>query len=149
MDAPLISLLFMLGFVGLGVLYTLTLQNTLNVISPANRQMNPGMVWLIFIPIFNFIWQFVIVYKLSNSINKELITRQEEAKVFRPTFGVGFIASVSWAAIFILNLLMKNAVGSIMGGLFGLIAMISFIIYWAKVAHYKRKIKALQLTTPS
>jgi len=38
-----------------GIFFLLTLQNTLKVISPENRKMQPSNVWLMFIPLFNII----------------------------------------------------------------------------------------------
>lgn len=53
------------------VLFLLTLQNILKVISQENRRMPPGNVWLLFVPFFNFIWQFIVVDKIARSIAAE------------------------------------------------------------------------------
>ena len=47
------------------IFYLLTLQKALNRCSPECRAMNPGMVWLMLIPLFNVVWQFFIVINLA------------------------------------------------------------------------------------
>ncbi len=45
------------------VFYCLSLQKALNRCSPECRAMNPGMVWLMFIPLFNLVWHFFVVHQ--------------------------------------------------------------------------------------
>ena len=47
------------------IFFLLALQKTLKVISPENRKMPPGNVWLMFIPIFNIFWQFIMAGRLQ------------------------------------------------------------------------------------
>src|SRR5436305_8624230 len=76
------GVLSVLGFVCLGVLVTvalfavqifflLTLSRCFKEISPRNRQMEPGQVWLCLIPVFGFIWFIMLVLKLSDSLRDE------------------------------------------------------------------------------
>ena len=53
------------------VFYVLTLQKALNRCSPECRAMNPPMVWLLFIPLFNVIWHFMVVMNLAKSLGAE------------------------------------------------------------------------------
>jgi uncharacterized protein len=57
------------------VLTSLTLQKALKLCSPESRTMNPRYVWLIFIPIFNFVWQFIVVLRVSSSLGNEFALR--------------------------------------------------------------------------
>ena len=57
------------------IFYLLTLQKTLNRCSPECRAMNPGMVWLMLIPLFNVVWQFFVVIKIAKSLGAEFQKR--------------------------------------------------------------------------
>jgi hypothetical protein len=68
------------GIIGLGMLvflvfYLLAMQNALNQVSPRNRDMEPGMVFLGLIPCFNLVWLFFIVSRVASSLEKEYDSR--------------------------------------------------------------------------
>ena len=50
------------------IFYLLTLQKALNRCSPESRAMQPGMVWLLLIPLFNLVWQFFVVINIAKSL---------------------------------------------------------------------------------
>jgi hypothetical protein len=110
--------------------------------------MEPSMVWLIFIPVFNFIWQFIIVSKLSESIAEQYRNTGNDTPEFRPTYGVGMIASTTWALSFAISILNSNlTILKIIQGILSMAAFISWIVYWIKVANYKKRLQALPQTT--
>ncbi len=45
----------------------------MNIISEENRKMNPSHVWFMLIPIFNIVWQFIMVSRIAESIGEECI----------------------------------------------------------------------------
>jgi hypothetical protein len=55
----------------LQILFLLNLHRTLNEVRERNREMQPGLVWLNLIPLFNIVWTIITVKKVSNSIEKE------------------------------------------------------------------------------
>ncbi|MDO8301736.1 MAG: hypothetical protein Q7T18_00690 [Sedimentisphaerales bacterium] len=59
--------------VGLAVtiFFILTLQKALNRCSPENRAMQPGMIWLLLIPLFNIVWIFFVVLNMAKSLGAE------------------------------------------------------------------------------
>ena len=57
------------------IFYLLTLQKALNRCSPECRAMNPGMVWLMLIPLFNMVWHFFIVMNMAKSLGCEFQKR--------------------------------------------------------------------------
>jgi len=59
----------------IGVLFLLHLQGLLKAIAPVNRRMEPGMVWLLFIPLFNIVWIFIVVDRIAQSIGAEYTSR--------------------------------------------------------------------------
>jgi len=50
----------------IAIFYLLTLQKALSRVSPRNRLMEPGMVWLSLIPLFNIIWAFFIATRIPD-----------------------------------------------------------------------------------
>lgn len=133
--------LFLFGFIVLAVallvaiFYLLTLQNTLKAISPQNRKMEPGMVWLLLIPLFNMVWQFIVVNRLSASIESEYTSRGLPCKS-RPTYNIG----LAFAVLNCVNVVsywstpLRNLVG---------LAIICWIIYWVQVNDYKKELQRM------
>ena len=114
-----------------GVLFLLTLQNTLKAISPENRMMPPSNVWLMFIPLFNIVWQFIMVDKIAQSIAAECARLNIPAKDAKPTYNNG----LAWNICNILSFI------PLIGGL---AALVTFILYWVKVNEFKILIIANQ-----
>jgi hypothetical protein len=114
------------------VFYLITLQKTLEAISPENRKMAPGQVWLLFIPLFNLIWQFIVVNSIADSIAAECRKLNITTNEARPTAGIGIAKCV------------LSVCGLIpyLGSLCSVASIICWIIYWVKVAEYKNQIIA-------
>ena len=129
------SLFFLVLFLIPGIFFLLTLQNTLKAISDENRRMPPANVWLLFIPLFNIVWQFIVVDKIAQSIAAECARLNLPVKEDKPTYGIG----LAW------NICNCISIIPIVGGL---AALITFIIYWVKVAEYKKLIKSNQDNFP-
>ena len=72
-------LLVMLISIGImlipAIFYMLTLQKALQRCSAESRTTEPGTVWLLFIPLFNIVWQFILVIKISESLHNEFTKR--------------------------------------------------------------------------
>ena len=123
--------LFLALFLLPGIFFLLTLQNTLKSISEENRKMPPSNVWLMLIPVFNLVWQFIMVDKIAQSIGAECARLNIPVKDPKPTYNIGLVWNI---CIFL----------SIIPILGGLAALITFILYWVKVAEFKKLILANQ-----
>jgi len=109
------------------LLFLLTIQRTLKAIAPESRDMSPGTVWLMLIPFLNIIWQFIMVDGVAKSLRNECARLQIPTRESKPTFGAG----LAWCICNILSII----------PLFGpLAALVTFIVYWIKIAEYKRLI---------
>lgn len=93
--------------------------------------MPPANVWLLFIPFFNIVWQFIVVDKIAQSIAAECARLNIAVTESKPTYGIG----LAW------NICNCISIIPIIGGL---AALVTFIIYWVKVAGYKKLIEANQ-----
>lgn len=111
-----------------GIFYLLTLQSTLKSISPQNRKMPPGNVWLLLIPLFNLVWHFVVVIKIAASIRAEADLKNiSEIPDPKPAYNIGMAASILFCC---------NIIPGI-NRLTGIAGLICWIIYWVKVNDYK------------
>ena len=87
--APILLLILIPIIILPFVFYLITLQNVLKKVSPENQKMPPANVWLLFIPLFNIGWHFVVVAKVSDSLKAEFAKRGISVGVDRPAYGVG------------------------------------------------------------
>ena len=129
------EIIIVLVFSGLSLLllifYLLTLQNTLELISPANRKMPPGQVWISLIPIVGLIWQFVMVIWIADSLAAELTFRNMELREERPGVGIG----LAYCVLFGLAFIPFVGVVTVLAGL------VCWIIYWVKINEYKTQLR--------
>lgn len=126
----LILLTFMVGvFIVIlpFVFYLITLQNILTQISPDNRKMPPGNVWLSFIPLFGLAWQFVIVSNLTSSLKSEFSLKGINIDSNSPGYGIGITYSI----------LFCSSIIPVLGILTMIAGLICWIIYWVKISNYK------------
>jgi len=113
------------------IFFLITLQNTLKAIAPGNRKMEPGMVWLSLIPLFNLVWQFIVVNRMTESIEAQL-GKSGELMPERPAQSVGMAMCVLFCFGWI----------PFLGGLLSLAGIICWIIYWVKISEFKRRIES-------
>lgn len=113
------------------IFFLLTLQKTLNAISPENRKMSPSNVWLMLVPLFNIVWQFIMVDKIAQSVSAECVRLNIPVTDAKPTYNIG----LAWNICNILSFV--PFVG-------GLASLVTFILYWVKVNEYKNLIIANQ-----
>ena len=136
-----IAILFILGYLVALIFFLIAQQNTLKAIKPHNRKMQPGEVWLQLIPVFNLIWQFIVVGRISDSIRNEINDRNLNSflgiadPVFandhtkRPTYDMG------------LTFCILSLCGCIplLGGIASIAGIVCWIIYWTQIVTYKNK----------
>jgi hypothetical protein len=116
----------------IGIFYLVTLSNTLAKCSATNRTMQPGMVWLLLIPLFNIVWHFIVVSALTKSIAAEV--RARSIPVFEPNPGqsVGIAMCVCGACSVIPFVNFITIIPH----------LVLWIVYWQKIAGYARTLDA-------
>ena len=117
------------------IFYILTLQSTFNAISIGNRKMPSNNVWLLLIPIFGIIWQFIVVKKLSDSIRTEANLRGIRISELQPGYGVGQAMCILECFFFI----------PFINFFTGVAGFICWILYWIKINEYKKILLAEDL----
>ena len=111
------------------VLYFITLQNSLKQVDRSRRLTEPGNVWLMFIPLFNIVYGFILYPNICDSVKAEYKHR-------------GLPADGDFGRSIGITMPILNLAGIIpfIGSLAGLANLILFIIFWSKMAGYKNKL---------
>jgi len=123
--------LFAMGvFLVPAILYLVFLSGVLKKCSPPSRTMQPGLVWLLLIPLFNLIWNFFVVLAIADSLANEFRLRNIASDDPTPGKSVGVALCVCYACMIvpIVNLLAM------------LPALILWIVYWVKIAEFSRRL---------
>jgi hypothetical protein len=127
------------------ILFLLSQQNTLKTIQPQNRTMSPGEVWFQIIPLFGIVWQFIVVSRIADSIQRELSSEAalslEQQSTYsasyygpKPTYSIG----ITYCILFCCSII------PYFGGLAFLAGIICWIIYWVQLSDNKNKIQMRQ-----
>jgi hypothetical protein len=141
----------------IGFFFFRTQYRTLIAITPINRLMAPGLVWLQFIPFFTMIWQFVVIVQIARSLRRERVFRIEESLLSSspapqlpsgayPTLVIGLTYSILALGFTVFNLFGTfnpdpNALLTPMITLGGLAAaFISWIVYWVKLGNIRAEL---------
>jgi len=111
------------------IFYCLTLQKALNRCSPESRAMQPGMVWLMLIPLFNIIWHFLVVLNMAKSLGAEF-KKRGMAEEDQPGKTIGLVACI----------LACCGVIPVVNYFSGIAFLVCWIIYWVKIAGFSGKI---------
>jgi hypothetical protein len=129
----IVALVFLVIMLIPAIFYCLTLQKALNRVSPENRAMAPGMVWLLFIPLFNLVWHFIVVLNMAKSLGAEF-KKRNLAVASDPGKGIGLTYCIllccSLLPIPVINILVSLG------------ALVCWIIYWVQIAGFSGKLAA-------
>lgn len=96
-----ISALVLAAVIAFVLWHLMAAYKALNAVSEDNRDMQPGMVFLIFIPLFGPIWHFFIIFRVASSLQKEFDERGLDADGdFGSTLGLwGIILNIIGCAM--------------------------------------------------
>jgi hypothetical protein len=113
-----------------GIVYIAFLSAVLRKCFPSSRTMQPGLVWLLLIPLFNVVWNFLVVNALADSLGNEFRLRNVPTNDPKPAKSIG-IAMAVCGACSIIPLVNILAI---------LPHLILWIIYWVKIAGFSRQL---------
>lgn len=127
---PELIILFVIGLVLLpSIFFLLTLQKALTRCAPESRTMAPGQVWLMLIPLFNIVWQFILVSRVASSLGNEFRRRNIPAEA-EPGKSLGLAFAI----------LALTSIIPVLGVLTGIAAFVCWIVYWVKIANYSAQL---------
>lgn len=110
-----------------------TLRTTLLLVRKENRCILPSQVWFIALPFFNIYWNFIVARKMTDSLNNEFYDRRIAVEE-EPTLNQGYM----YAGGYMISML---PLPQFISFLASMIAFVGFILYWVKVAEYKKLLK--------
>lgn len=128
-----LGIAFLVGF-----FFLRNLRDLLNRVSPQNRAMRPGQVWLNFIPIFNFGWMIYTVIKVRDSLEAEYRTRRWPL-VGDFGYGVGMAFVVLSVVGWVMGLIPFYST-AVLSSLIGVGGFVCWIIYWVKTNGFKHRL---------
>ena len=137
--AGLFALIFLLWLLLIGggitasVFYVKNLMDLLKEVSPKNRQVHPGFVWMLFIPFYGaFIFPFSLYPKIAESLRREFDDRNSPQEGdYGKSLGIVLPILTCCFIIPVLNIL--AIIGLLVVG----------IIFWVKMAQYKSMLRSL------
>lgn len=132
--AAAIGIIFILAaLVGLavGIFIIFLLYKAAQAIPQQHQQLSPGMVWLLLIPLFNIVWQFFVILKISGGYKSyfDSINRTDVGDCGKT---IGLVAIICSLVSFI----------PLLGFLTGIASLVCMIIYLVKVSGYKNQVTA-------
>ena len=131
-DAGIFIVAILIGLaIGITIMYFYlkNLSDLLKQVSPSNRLTEPGSVWLMFIPLFNLIYPFILYPKICDSTKAEYMSRglPSEGDFSR---GIGITMPILGLAGMI----------PVLGGIASLGNLVLFIVFWVKTSGYKNQL---------
>jgi hypothetical protein len=109
--------------IAIQILYLLNLYKALNAVSPRNREMEPGMVFLNLIPLFGLVWQFFVVLRLADSLRNEY--RDRGMSTSNESFGYGAGLTMAIGACLCC----------------GPVALVGMIMHWVQINGYRTRLE--------
>lgn len=112
------------------IFYILSMQKALDLAGAQHRKMDPPMVWLMLIPLFNLVWHFFVVKAVAESIQGW--AGDSGIQVGDAGYTIGLVACIAYccAIVPILNILAWP------------VSLVCFIIWWVKVAGFNKAMAA-------
>jgi hypothetical protein len=122
------------------IFFLLNLQETLRRVSRENRRMTPGLVWLMFIPVFGLGWFIYTVLRITDSLRAEYRSRG-----WQPDgdfgYGVGLAAGILSIGGLVWRFVPHRAAA--IGAVLSLGYLVCWIIYWVRTARMKSRLGAV------
>lgn len=121
---------FLVVFLAIHIFFLLNLSKCLKEVRPRNRDMEPGQVWLSLIPLFSIVWMFIVVNRVSSSLDSEYRDRRwnSRGEDYGQSIGMAYCACSIASCV------------PYLGAIVGIGGLVCFIIYWVKIAGYRNEL---------
>ena len=107
--------------------------------------MTPGKVWLISIPVFGLLWQFIVVMNIGKSLRKEFA----RLGISHPDRTPGKIIGMAWCVCSCCILLSLRGGSTALTGFLFLAGLGLWIFYWIAIANYERILETAHAVAPA
>jgi hypothetical protein len=129
------------------ILFLLSMHKALQRVSPGNRLMEPGLVWLMFVPCLNIVWQFLIAIRVPDSLRNEFHSRglPEEGDFGK---GIGLMYCIlGLVGGLPANVLSRQPETAVVGAgialVVGVIQLALGITFWTKIVNARRQLEVM------
>jgi len=150
-----LQLILALAFLIPAILFLVTQQNTLRLIQPLNRTMNPGQVWLQIIPLYGLYYQFVVVTRISDALQREFNSHFNDSDSILPdltTTGAvdgkrpAYAPGMAYCWLFVISTVVSwlPSFFVMINGLVAIAGIVCLIVYWVQLAGFKKKLQMLR-----
>jgi hypothetical protein len=123
-----ILVIILIGIIVAHVFYLINLQKLLTAIALHNRKMEPNQVWMVFIPCFGLVWQFIMINRIADSLKAELDERHIPHTEERP----GFVLGIAYCSLTCAAIIPE------LGALPALAGLVCWILYWVKMSEFTK-----------
>jgi len=123
------------------LLFVLSLKKTLEKCSPTSRAMDGGMLWLLMIPLVNFVTNFMVVTNMAKSLANEFRARGIQSPEAEPGKSVGMAFSICGAGLIVLAF-----IAPALENIAGLVYCVLFGFYWKKMNDFSRMLDSAPAT---
>lgn len=126
----LVSFLFILGLLIVNIFYLINLSETLKEVDDSRRKVPASNVWLMFIPLFNLVYPFILYPKVSESLNEEF-----EHRGLSKDGDFGKSLGITMGVLSLVSII------PIIGYLCLIAYIVILVIYWKKMSGYKQLLR--------
>jgi hypothetical protein len=127
----IIMIIVGMGMIVVYIFYLLTQSRILELCHPHTRTMNPGEVWMVFIPLFGIVWHFIMIGRIADSLAIEFRNRNIMVDEARPGYNSGLTAQILRVCTII----------PLVGIFIALVWVILLLMYWSKMRGYKNMLE--------
>lgn len=120
--------IFLIAGIVVVILWCVTMNRAIDQVSHDIRKMEPGAVWLCMIPLFGFVWGFIVNNAVADGIAKELHIRSIFPNEQKPGYSMGMTGCILFCFCII-------PLGGIAIAIIGLIFL---VIHMVKIAEYNK-----------
>ena len=128
-----------LAVFGVWIAYVAFLSGILRKCHPQSRTMEPGMVWLLLIPVVSIVWNFFVITALAKSLGNEFRLRNVPTGDYEPgkSVGIGMAVCGACSIVPFVNFVAIPA------------HLILWIIYWVKIAGFSKTLDSIPGIAPA
>ncbi|QVL34691.1 hypothetical protein KIH39_12510 [Telmatocola sphagniphila] len=133
-----------LVYLATSILFLISLQRTLEAVKRRNRTLEPGLVWLLLVPILNLFWVHVLAKQIPRSLQNEYSDRGWNTAGESFAFKAGQVWS--WATILeifasIASEISQSPFIKLVNVAFLIAIACSSVSFWVQTASYRRELK--------
>jgi uncharacterized membrane protein HdeD (DUF308 family) len=128
------------------IFFLISMQTALSRVSPQNRKMEPGMVWLALIPCVNIVWQFFIAIQVPDSLKNEFQRRnRDDGSDYGKSLGLAYCI-IGLAGAVISNGMSASKdlqmAGYGVSAIASVVQIVVGIMFWIKIVNYSAMLAA-------